>query len=291
METIAMQRQDSQQISVALVQFNSRDDKAANIETALAMIDQAAATGARLVILPEVWTFMGAQDRLQEMSDPVPGDLTERLAERARRHGIYLHSGTFYERLEGDDHVCNTALVFDPSGTIVGHYRKMHLFDVAVSPDLTFRESDTVRPGDEIVTFDLDGMTVGLATCYDLRFPELFRILALKGAETILLPAAFTLMTGKDHWEVLIRARAIENQVYMVACNQYGTWAPGKANYGRSMLVDPWGTVVATAPDGDTVVSGVIDRAAIARIRQQIPSLANRQPEAYRWPDEVLALR
>lgn len=276
------------QIPVAVVQFNAKDDKAANIDTAMALIDTAAATGARLVLLPEVWTFMGAQDRLGAMSDPIPGDLTGMLANKAREHGIYLHSGTFYERLDGDDRVCNTAVVFDPAGEIVATYRKMHLFDVAVSPDVTFQESATVKPGEEIVTFDLDGMKVGLATCYDLRFPELFRILTLEGAEAILLPAAFTLMTGKDHWEVLIRARAIENQVYMVACNQVGFWAPGKANYGRSMIVDPWGTVLATAPDTDCVISGTIDRDRIETVRNQIPSVANRRPAAYRWPEDAL---
>ncbi len=275
------------QIPVAVVQFNAKDDKAANIDMAMALIDTAAATGARLVLLPEVWTFMGAQDRLGAMSDPIPGDLTGMLANKAREHGIYLHSGTFYERLDGDDRVCNTAVVFDPAGEIVATYRKMHLFDVAVSPDVTFQESATVKPGEEIVTFDLDGMRVGLATCYDLRFPELFRILTLEGAEAILLPAAFTLMTGKDHWEVLIRARAIENQVYMVACNQVGFWAPGKANYGRSMIVDPWGTVLATAPDTNCVISGTIDRDRIEKVRNQIPSVANRRPAAYRWPELV----
>jgi predicted amidohydrolase len=276
------------QIPVAAVQFNSKDDRAANIATARRLIDEAAATGARLVMLPEVWTFMGDQARLGEMSDPIPGDLTAMLGELARTHGIYVHSGTFYERLEGDDRVCNTAVVFDPSGQIVATYRKMHLFDVAVSPDVTFQESAAVKPGEEIVTFDLDGMRVGLATCYDLRFPELFRILTLEGAEAILLPAAFTLMTGKDHWEVLIRARAIENQVYMITCNQVGFWAPAKANYGRSMIVDPWGTVISTAPDTDCVITGVIDRDRVEKVRNQIPSVTNRRPAAYRWPESAL---
>jgi len=276
------------QVPVAAIQFNSKDDKADNIATARALIDQAAAAGARLVMLPEVWTFMGDQARLSEMSDPIPGDLTAMLGDLARKHSIFLHSGTFYERLDGDNRVCNTAVVFDPSGEIIATYRKMHLFDVAVNPEVTFQESATVKPGEEIVSFDLDGMRVGLATCYDLRFPELFRILTLEGAEAILLPAAFTLMTGKDHWEVLIRARAIENQVYLVACNQVGFWAPGKANYGRSMIVDPWGTVIATAPDTDCVLSGTIDRDRIQTVRQQIPSVANRQPAAYRWPESAL---
>jgi len=280
-----------QHLAIAAAQFNPRDDKAANIDRALSLIDQAAISGARLVMLPEVWTFMGDQSLLAEHADPIPGDLTMRLADRARRHGIYVHSGTFYEKIEGDTRVANTAVVFNPDGDIVAKYRKMHLFDIALNADLTFQESASVVPGEEIVTFDIDGVTIGLATCYDLRFPELFRILTLMGAEVILLPAAFTLMTGKDHWEVLIRARAIENQIYMVTCNQFGQWAPGKANYGRSMIVDPWGTVLATAPDMESVITAVIDREHVAKIRRQIPSVTNRQPDFYRWPDPVLARR
>jgi deaminated glutathione amidase len=214
-----------------------------------------------------------------------------RLSDRARRHGIYLHAGTFAEQVDGDDRVRNTAVVFDPEGEIIATYRKIHMFDVTLDGVASYQESATVAPGDEIVTFDLDGVTVGLATCYDLRFPEIFRILALRGAEVIVLPAAFTMMTGKDHWEVLIRARAIENQLYMVASAQFGPNLPGKWCYGRSMIVDPWGTVLATAPDLESVITAVVDRNHIQAIRRQIPSLANRQPNAYRWPDEVLAGR
>jgi predicted amidohydrolase len=280
-----------QQVAIAAVQFNPRDDKVANIDKALSLIDQAASSGARLIVLPEIWTYMGDPDRNWDNAEPIPGDLTNRLAERARRHSIYLHSGTFQERVEGDERVRNTTVVFDPNGEIVATYRKIHMFDVTIDGMATYEESATVAPGEEIVTFSLDGVTVGLATCYDVRFPELFRILALRGSEVILLPAAFTMMTGKDHWEVLIRARAIENGVYMVAAAQYGPNLPGKWCYGRSMIVDPWGTVVATAPDMESVITAVVDRNHIQSIRRQVPSLRNRQPEAYRWPDEVLAGR
>lgn len=278
-----------QHLAIAAVQFSPKDDKIANIDKALALIDQAASSGARLVILPEVWTYMGDPERNLEHAEPIPGDLTHRLADRARRHGIYLHSGTFVELVEGDKRVRNTALVFNPDGEIVAKYRKVHMFDVNLDGVASFHESDTVAPGDEIVTFELDGVTVGLATCYDLRFPEIFRILALKGAEVILVPAAFTMTTGKDHWEVLVRARAIENQVYLVACNQFGQYMPGKWCYGRTMIVDPWGTVVATAPDLESVITAVVDRNYIQTIRRQIPSVANRQPAVYQWPDRVLS--
>ncbi|MDQ2684019.1 MAG: carbon-nitrogen hydrolase family protein [Chloroflexota bacterium] len=277
-----------QHLAIAAIQFNPRDDKIANIDKALALVDQAASSGARIVMLPGVWTYMGDPDRTLENAEPIPGDLTQRLAERARRHGIYLHAGTFTELVEGDERVRNTALVFNPDGEIIATYRKIHMFDISLDGGNTYQESATVAPGDEIVTFDFEGVTIGLATCYDLRFPELFRILALRGAEVILLPAAFTQVTGKDHWEVLIRARAIENQVYMVAANQFGQNLPGRWCYGRSMIVDPWGTVLATAPDVESVITAVVDRNHLASIRRQIPSLANRQPAVYQWPDTML---
>jgi predicted amidohydrolase len=280
-----------QHVAIAAIQFNPRDDKVANIDKALSLIDQAVSSGARLVVLPEVWTYMGDPDRTLYIAEPIPGDLTNRLSERARRHGIYIHSGTFAERIEGDDRVRNTSVVFDPGGEIIATYRKIHMFDITIDGVATYQESATAAPGDEIVTFELDGVTIGLATCYDLRFPEIFRILALRGAEALILPAAFTMVTGKDHWEVLIRARAIENQVYIVAAAQFGPNLPGKWCYGRSMIVDPWGTVLATAPDVESVITAVVDRNYLLAVRRQIPSLANRQPDAYRWPEEVLAGR
>lgn len=278
-------------IAVAAVQFNPRDDKEANIETALSMIDSSAQAGARLVVLPEVWTFMGEPERTLEIAEPIPGPLTERLSESARRNGIYLHAGTFAERVQKDQRVRNTAVVFNPEGDLIAAYRKIHLFDITLDGVADYAESATVAPGEDIVTFDLDGMTVGLATCYDLRFPEIFRILALRDAEVILLPAAFTMTTGKDHWEVLIRARAIENGLYMVAAGQFGQNLPGKWCYGRSMIVDPWGTVLATAPDVQAVITAVVDRGHLQSVRRQIPSLANRRPAAYQWPEEALSPR
>ena len=160
------------------------------------------------------------------------------------------------------------------------------MFDVEVGGQV-YRESEAEEPGDETVICDAEGWRIGLTICYDLRFPELFRILALGGAELVTLPAAFTLFTGRDHWELLIRARAVENQLYVAASNQWGSFAPGKSTYGRSMIVDPWGTVLACAPDEDCVVFAEIDRARMDRIRATLPSLANRQPSAYRWPAEV----
>lgn len=272
-------------LRVAAVQMNSSDEKAHNLTTALSLVDRAAAAGARLVALPEVWTYLGPETGNRANAETIPGPSIDRLADRARRHGIYLHAGSVYEVEDGDPRLFNTTVVIDPDGNLIARYRKMHMFDVVLDGVATYQESATVSAGDEIVVVDVDGMAVGLAICYDLRFPELFRILALRGAETIVLPAAFTMTTGKDHWEVLLRARAIENGVFVVAPAQVGRHEPGNWCYGRSLIVDPWGTVLATAPDTETVVTAELNRALLRQVRRQVPSLANRQPDRYAWPD------
>ena len=274
---------------VAVLQMNSGSDKDANIEQALDLIDRAAARGARLAVLPEVWTYLGPDEGNRPTAESIPGPVSQLLADRARRHGMYVHGGSYLETRPDDPGLYNTSLVFNPDGDIIASYSKIHMFDVVLDGDAKYMESATVSPGDEIVTLDIDGMPVGLAICYDLRFPELFRILALRGSRMIVLPAAFTMTTGKDHWEILIRARAIENEVFFVACGQCGMHPPGNWCYGRSMIVDPWGTVLATAQDGVGVAQATIQDERVAAVRRQIPSLANRRPEAYRWPEEVAA--
>jgi predicted amidohydrolase len=176
--------------------------------------------------------------------------------------------------------------VIDPVGEIVAVYRKIHMFDVEVGGHV-YRESETEDPGDRPMTTEVDGWKVGLSICYDLRYPELYRLLAVEGCEALTVPAAFTLFTGKDHWEVLLRARAIENQCYVIAANQWGSFADGKAAYGRSSIIDPWGIGLAQAPDEDCVISAELDRGRVEDIRRRLPSLANRQPAAYQWPAEV----
>lgn len=280
-----------QHLNVAVAQLNARDDKAANIETALDLIDRAAADGARLVVLPEIWAYFGPEAEYHANAEPIPGPLTEQLAERAKRHGIYIHTGTWHESRDGDPLLYNTTVVISPSGEIIGKYSKIHMFDVEIEGVASYRESATIAPGDEIVNVDIDGVNVGLAICYDLRFPELFRILTLNGAEVIILPAAFTMATGRDHWEVLIRARAIENGVFMVAAGQWGPGYDGKWCYGRSLIVDPWGTPLAIAPDQTTVIQASLDRAHLQKVRRQIPSVANRMPGRYVWPDAPIPVR
>lgn len=273
------------QLTVGVVQTNSQDDRNANVAEVLAGIDRAAKMGARFVSLPETWSHLGSPKGDLAAAELIPGPLTDVLADKARQHSIYLHAGSILEKVDEHGKLYNTTIVFDPVGEIVARYRKMHLFDVDIAGEKAYRESDTIEPGEEIVTFDLDGVRVGLAICYDVRFPELFRILALRGAEIVMLPAAFTLMTGKDHWETLIRARAIENTVFMVAAAQVGSHPPGRMCYGRSMVVDPWGVVLAQAGDIPTVITATLELDEITRVRGQIPSLRNRVPDRYAWPE------
>ncbi len=274
-------------LRIACVQLNASGIKADNIAKAETLVARAAATGADLVVLPEKWNAWGGPDVLRAAAEPLDGGETVvAMSAWAKLHGITLVGGSFTEERAGHDKLSNTCPVFDPDGDLVVAYRKIHMFDVQIGGQV-YRESETEEPGEEIVVCDAEGWRLGLTTCYDLRFPELYRILALGGAELVTAPAAFTLFTGKDHWEILIRARAIENQLYVAAANQWGAHAPGKASYGRSMIVDPWGVVLAVAPDEDTVITAEIDRARMERVRSSIPSLANRQPAAYRWPASV----
>ena len=219
-------------LRVAAVQMNSGADKNANIAAAVDLIEQAAASGARFVTMPEVWPYLGPSAGERDAAEGFPGPTFELMATQARKHGIYLHAGSMLESRAGEPRLFNTAVVLDPQGEIIARYSKIHMFDVTLDGVGGYKESENVAPGDEIVTVEIDGVQVGLAICYDLRFPELFRILALRGAEAIILPAAFTLTTGKDHWETLIRARAIENGVYMVAPAQVGSYSDGKTTAG-----------------------------------------------------------
>jgi deaminated glutathione amidase len=273
-------------LRVACVQINSAPSKTENIERMERLVARAAATGADLVLLPEKWNGLGSHEILLDVAEPLDGGETvEAMRGWARTHGITLVGGSIAERREGREKLSNTCVVFDPEGEMEAVYRKIHMFDVEVG-GIVYRESESEEAGDGPVSCEVEGWRLGLTVCYDLRFPELYRILAVEGAELVTVPAAFTLYTGKDHWELLLRARAVENQCYVVAANQWGV-VEGKASYGRSSIVDPWGVVLAQAPDGDGVISAELDRAQMERIRRSVPSLANRQPAAYTWPAEV----
>jgi deaminated glutathione amidase len=271
-------------LRVACVQLTSRSDKAANLEKAELLVAKAAATGADVVLLPEKWNAIGDAEVLHGAAETLEGGESVRaMAGWARDHGITLVGGTISERRDGRDKLSNTSVVFDSDGSIAAVYRKIHLFDVEVGGHV-YRESDAEEPGNEPVVVEAEGWTLGLTVCYDVRFPELYRILALQGAELVTVPAHFTLYTGKDHWELLLRARAVENQYFIAAAAQIGETLPGRLSYGRSLIADPWGIVVATAPDEETVIAAELDRRRLEEVRAKLPSLASRQADAYRWP-------
>ncbi|MFZ5853265.1 MAG: carbon-nitrogen hydrolase family protein [Chloroflexota bacterium] len=267
-------------LQVALVQLDAGPDVERNLATAAGLADEAAAAGARLVALPEYLQYRGSDEGFRASARPIPGPWTEPFAEVARRRGTWVLVGSLAETSDEPDRPYNTSVLVGPDGSIAATYRKIHLFDVAVDAGPVDRESGRVRPGDRAVVTDVDGIRLGLTICYDLRFPELYRSLALAGAEVLAVPANFTERTGRDHWEVLLRARAIENGAYVIAPSQIGG-PPGQPAFGRSMVVDPWGTVIAQAPDRVGIVQAELDPERVAAVRRQIPVLANRRPNAY----------
>lgn len=271
-------------LKTAVLQVNSQDHPAENLAQVERLLDQAAEMGAQCVALPEYWSYLGRYSGFDQAAQTIPGPYIERLQEKARQHRMIVHGGSIVERHpEIPGKFYNTSVLIDRAGELVAHYRKIHLFDVQLTNGEKHYESERIVPGNELVTAEIDGITFGLTICYDLRFPELYRLLALRGAQILLVPAGFTLHTGRDHWEILLRARAIENLCYVVAPAQVGTYPPNKQCFGRSLIVDPWGIVLAQAPDVPGVTMAEIDLEAIARARAQLPCLENRRPEAYRW--------
>ncbi len=274
--------QGRREIKVAAIQMSSTLEKAGNFRVAESLIREAVAAGADLVALPELWSCHGLEEAYRKNAEPIPGPTTRFLGSLARELRAYVLGGSIVEAEPGSERLYNTSTFLDPSGNLAATYRKIHLFD-AKAPDRDYLESRTVAPGSEIVTAKAGPATLGLSVCYDLRFPELYRLLALRGAEILAVPAAFTLQTGKDHWELLLRARAVENQAYVVAPAQWGQKADGRWTYGRSLVVDPWGTVLAQCPDRDGFALATLDLDYLDRFRAEFPALANRRPEAYDW--------
>ena len=271
----------------AAVQLNSTADKQRNLATADRLTRAAAADGAELVVLPEKLNVLGAERDLLEGAEPLDGPTIGWARDAARELGVDLGAGSIAERREGHEKLANTSVHVGPDGEIRAVYRKIHMFDVVVG-GIEYRESSTEDPGDEIVLSETAaGVPLGLTVCYDLRFPELYRILAVRGAQVIAVPAAFTKVTGQAHWEILARARAIENQAFVVAADQIGPHGDGKESFGGSMIVDPWGEVLARAPDEECFVAADLDLARQEQVRSELPSLANRMPDAYRWPVEA----
>lgn len=261
---------------VALCQLNSRENRAHNLVVAREMLERAAAGGAEFAVLPEYTDFLGRSADAPK-PEPVDGEFGAFFATAARELGLWVHAGSFHEAGPDDARTFNTTLLFAPDGERIAVYRKIHLYDVEIAGRVSYQESRTVAPGDCPVVAEVDGIPVGLSICYDLRFPELYRSLASAGAKVIVVPAAFMLHTGRDHWEVLLRARAIENQCYVLAAGQIGDHEPDRTCFGRSMVVDPWGTVLAQAPDVVGVTFADLDFDRLEKIRTEVPSLANRR--------------
>lgn len=278
----------------AAVQLNSNEDKQRNLACAERLTRAAAADGAELVVLPEKFNVLGRHEAYEAQAEPLDGPTVGWASELARELEIDLVAGSFVERREGHERLGNTSVHVGPDGELRAVYRKIHMFDVTVKGK-PYRESASQEPGDEVVTSEAGGARLGLTVCYDLRFPELYRILAIRGARILTVPAAFTAHTGQAHWDTLIRARAIENQAFVVAADQVGTHPPDNESFGGSQIVDPWGDLLARAPDASSAsaaeafVAAELDFARQDEVRESLPSLANRVPSAYRWPEEVSA--
>jgi predicted amidohydrolase len=273
-------------LRVAAVQLNSGADQGANLATADRLTRAAAAQGAKLIVLPEKWPVMGSEQELRGSAEGLDGAAISWARETARELGVDLVAGSFLEALPGQEKLANTSVHVGPDGEVMALYRKIHMFDVEVEGRV-YRESELEQPGEEIVlSRTADGVELGLSVCYDLRFPELYRILAVRGARIITIPAAFTLATTRDHWETLVRARAIEDQAFVIAANQVGRHPAGQHSGGRSMIVDPWGVVLAQAADSEGAIVAELDLERQLEIRASLPSLANRRPQSYRWPQE-----
>jgi predicted amidohydrolase len=270
-------------LRAAAVQLNSNEEKARNLDAAERLVRAAAADGAELVALPEKWNLLAGGEALLAGAEPLDGPSLGAARAWAGELGIHLLAGSISE--SAGERAFNISVLIGPDGSDLATYRKIHMFDVDVG-GVAYRESEHEQPGTDVVTAEIDGgLGVGLTVCYDLRFPELYRILALRGARLLAVPSAFTLATGRDHWEVLLRARAIENQAFVLAPNQVGEAPPHFSSYGHSAIVDPWGTVLAVAPGEECFVAADLDLGEQDRVRESLPSLADRRPRAYAWPE------
>jgi deaminated glutathione amidase len=267
-------------LRVGAVQLTSSDDRERNTALCGELVAHAAGQGALLVALPEKWPFIHDAVRTAAAAEELSGPSVTAAQAWAREHGVSILAGSITERVEGDARGYNTSILIAPDGSVVTSYRKIHLFDVEVG-GVEYRESAGALPGGEVMVGAVLGRTIGMSVCYDLRFPELYREHAARGADILTVPAAFTATTGKDHWEPLLRARAIENQAFVIAPNQIGRHANGTSSHGHSMIIDPWGTVLAEAPDEECVIVADLDFGLLADVRTRLPALKHRRPEIY----------
>jgi deaminated glutathione amidase len=269
-------------VRAGAVQLNSTEDTDRNLATADRLVRLAVAQGAELVLLPEKWTVLGTPEQIEAGAQELDGAAITWARSVASELGIDLVAGSIAERVPGQSKLCNTSVHIGADGELKAVYRKIHMFDVEVD-GVAYTESANEQPGDEVIVSNLAGRArLGMSICYDLRFPELYRALADAGAELIVVPSAFTLATTRDHWEVLVRARAIENQSFVIAANQIGAHPPGNRSGGRSLIVDPWGLVLASAPDAETAIVAELNFDTLRDVRRRIPALTHRRPELYR---------
>lgn len=270
---------------IGVLQLDSQNNKEENLKTICGFIDEAVQKGAKLVTMPETMHCIGENvGEGGKRVEPVPGYSIEMLKKKAKEHGIYIHCGSISEEREGEAKYYNTSVLLDPKGEIIAKYQKLHTFDITLPDGTEHRESDRVEPGMQIVDVKTEAGHLGLSICYDIRFPELYRILALRGAEVLFTPANFTTPTGTAHWESILRTRAIENGCYVAAAAQIGK-KPTMDAFGNSMVIDPWGTVIARAGNKPCVVMAEIDLDYVDAVRRQIPSLKNRRTDIYEVRD------
>ncbi len=268
---------------VTAVQMTSGDCKRLNLQKAIYYIEKAAGIGASLVALPEMFNYLGPDDTLPEQAETIPGPTTDLLAKTAKTHKIFILAGSIPEISDSPNRVFNTSILIHPEGKIQAKYRKIHLMNADFNGKLKVIESAYIESGHKIVCVETDIGKIGLTICYDLRFPELYRRLMLQGAQIVFAPSAFTNHTGQDHWESIIRARAIENQFYIVAPDQFGFHSPNRHSYGKSIIVDPWGNVIAKASDKETLIYGEIDLNFQKKIRSELPSLLHRREDIFNF--------
>jgi deaminated glutathione amidase len=262
---------------VGAVQMTSTADRARNVDTALRLVNEAADLGAKLVGLPENFSFMGPEEQRIAGAETLEGPTLSAVRDLARRRGVFILAGSISEKVDDPRKTANTSALIADDGSLVAVYRKIHLFDVAIPDGARYAESEGVVPGDKVVVAPTQLGRIGLTVCYDLRFPELYRRLAGLGAELLTIPSAFTLFTGKDHWEVLIRARAVENLAYVLAPAQVGRHSANRQTFGNAMIVDPWGVVLARCPDGEGVCVAPFKRDRLEKVRQELPALKHRK--------------
>ncbi|KTG10581.1 hydrolase [Haloprofundus marisrubri] len=273
------------QFVAAACQMDSKDTKEDNLNRALSFVDEASEIGADLVTFPEMVTYIGDKDRYPEIAEPLDGPTVNKFAEKARENDLYVHTGSFFEQIPDSDRVYNTSVVIDSDGNVLNSYRKSHLFDIELDGNVEYQESACVAPGDKAVTVETEFATLGLSICYDLRFPQLYQTMAHRGANVMLVPAAFTMFTGKDHWESLLRARAIENQAYIIAPGQIGDKPSSVPTYGRTLIVDPWGNVISKAKDREEMITATIDMDYLNAVRRDLQSLRHARPNVYELPE------